>query len=46
MSTTSMIFYEAPVAEMQRPPSAFVQKMRLVAFRMESETGAHFCAGK
>lgn len=38
--------YEAPVAETQRLPGAFVQKMRLVASKMESETGAHFCAGK
>jgi hypothetical protein len=38
--------YEAPVAETQRLPGAFVQKMRPVASGMHSETGAHFCAGK
>jgi hypothetical protein len=38
--------YEAAVAETQRLPSAFVQKMRPLAARMESETGAYFCAGK
>jgi hypothetical protein len=38
--------YEAAVAQTQRLPSAFVQKMWPVASRMESEAGAHFCAGK
>ena len=38
--------YEAPVAEKQRPPGTFVQEMRPVASSMQSEPGAHFCAGK
>jgi hypothetical protein len=28
------------------PSGAFVQKMRPIASGVESETGAHFCAGK